>query len=103
VDGLDVETVAWMNARLTPTPLGPSLDVVPTSHPSVAEVVAFCSATPTGFPSTVSRSRMDERGEGYHVLECGHDAPMEAPHAVADLLLRVAAPRRDAVSSTPDD
>lgn len=77
---------AWVNERLTPTPLAPSLDVVP-ARSTVREVVAFCSSTPPGFPSTVSRARMDERGEVYTLLESGHDAPLEAPEAVAALLV----------------
>lgn len=80
--------VEWVNQRLTPTPLAPSLDVV-AARGTVPEVVAFCSGTPAGYPSTVSRARMDQRGEPYEVLESGHDAPLEAPDAVAALLLSV--------------
>lgn len=82
----DPHLVAWVNERLTPTPLAPSLDLV-AGPGAVREVVAFCSATPPGYPSTVSRTRMDERGERYTLLESGHDAPLEVPELVTSLLL----------------
>lgn len=83
--------VDWVNARLGPTPFGPSLDVVDGPTSGVREVAVFCDGTPPGYPSTVSRARMDERRQSYVRLECGHDAPIEAPELVAELLLAVAA------------
>lgn len=77
----------WVNARLTPTPMGPSLDVVGQVPDGVHTVVAFCSGTPEGYPSRVSRERMDAAGEDYVRLDCGHDAPLLAPALVVDLIV----------------
>ncbi|MFC6152389.1 alpha/beta fold hydrolase [Nocardioides yefusunii] len=87
---LDEETAAWASARLTPTPMGPSLDVVPDVPEEVDVRTWFCSGTPQGFPSTVSRRRMDEAGLAYDVLDCGHDAPLVAPDRVVEALLAAA-------------
>ncbi len=88
--GLDEATVAWMNARLTPVPVAPSLDPVPGVSAGVREVFAFCSETPPGYPSQLTRARLDGRGTPYRVLRCGHDAPLAAPGPVAELLLEAA-------------
>lgn len=86
---LDEATARWMNERLSPTPVGPSLDPVPGVPPGVRQHHVFCSGTPDGYPSTVTRARLDERGVAYEVLEAGHDAPLTEPALVADLLLRL--------------
>lgn len=84
---LDAETAHWVNERLSPTPVGPSLDPVPAVPSGVPQVYVFCSGTPTGYPSTVTRARLDERAVAYRVLEAGHDAAITSPQLVADLLL----------------
>lgn len=96
--GLDEATTRWANERLSPTPVGPSLDPVPGVPDSVRQHHVFCSDTPPGYPSTVIRARLEERGTPYEVLDAGHDAPLTAPALVTDLLLRLVAPcdeRRD--------
>lgn len=88
--GMDAETVAWVNARLTPTPVGPSLDPVPAVPASVPQEHYFCAGTPPGYPSTVTRARLESEGVTFTVLDCGHDAPLTVPGLVADLLLGAA-------------
>jgi len=90
--GLDEATARWVNERLSPTPVGPSLDPVPGVPDSVRQHHVFCSGTPEGYPSTVTRARLEERGSPYEVLDAGHDAPLTAPELVTDLLLRLVAP-----------
>lgn len=87
---LDEGTAAWMNARLCGTPVAPSLDPVPGVPPEVPQVFAFCSGTPDGYPSRVTRARREAAGERDLLLDCGHDAPLTAPRLVADLLLAAA-------------
>ncbi|WP_164477831.1 alpha/beta fold hydrolase [Nocardioides pantholopis] len=87
---LDAATAAWTSARLTPTPVAPSLDPVPAVPDGVRQIYAFCDRTPPGYPSQVTRARLDARGTPYTVLAAGHDAPLTAPELVADLLLSAA-------------
>lgn len=84
-----VEIVDWVAPRLTPTPVGPSLDPVPGVPDQVAQHFVFCEGTPAGYPSTVTRERCDARGVAYEVLPAGHDAPLTRPDLVVELLLRV--------------
>lgn len=90
---LDEATAAWVNERLTATPVGPSLDPVPAVPAEVDQHFYFCSGTPEGYPSTVTRARLDADGVEYVVLDCGHDAPLTAPRLVGELLLEVAGRR----------
>ncbi len=88
---LDAETAAWASARLTPTPLAPSLDPMPAPMDGHAAEVpsryAFCSGTPEGYPSGTTRARLDAEGTPYDVIDAGHDAPLTAPEAVAAWLM----------------
>lgn len=74
---------AWVNERLCPTPLGPSLDPVDSDDPPVRAGVAFCADTPEPYPCWTTRHRMDAAGEAYTVLDAGHDAPLTHPDLVA--------------------
>ena len=87
---LDAATVAWMTPRLTPTPVGPSLDPVPAPGPEVVQHFWFCTGTPAGYPSRHTRARLDAAGVPYGLLETGHDAPLCAPGLVSSLLLDAA-------------
>ena len=84
---LDAQTAAWASARLTPTPLAPSLDPLPAPTAEVPTRYAFCSGTPQGYPSGTTRARLDADGTAYDVLDAGHDAPLTAPTAVAHWLM----------------
>ena len=90
---LDESTAAWLNDRLVPTPFGPSLDPVSAGEPAVPASYAFFADTPPAYPSGTTRARLDARGTPYDVVDGGHDGPLTRPEAVADLLLRSAAPR----------
>lgn len=87
---LDAATAAWMNERLGPVPLAPSLDPASPGEPAVATTYAFCTDTPPAYPCGTTRSRLDERGTPYVWVEAGHDAPLTRPEAVAELLLGAA-------------
>lgn len=84
------ELVEWMTPRMTPTPVGPSLDPLPPVPASVPQHYVFCTGTPSGYPSRITRDRCDARQVAYDLLDSGHDAPLVRPRLVADLLLRVA-------------
>lgn len=43
-----------------------------------------------GYPSTVTRARLEAEGRPFVELDCGHDAPLTAPQLVADLLIEIA-------------
>jgi pimeloyl-ACP methyl ester carboxylesterase len=83
----DEATAAWLNARLTASPVGPALDPVSAVPERVREVFVFCSRTPDGYPSTLTRSRIESAGTHYILLDAGHDAPLSAPEHVAGVLL----------------
>ena len=87
---LDAVTAEWITDRLTPTPVGPSLDAVAAVPGGVAEHYVFCSGTPAGYPSTVTRARLEAEGRPFTEIDCGHDAPLTAPQLVADLLIEIA-------------
>ncbi|WP_235735420.1 alpha/beta hydrolase [Nocardioides alcanivorans] len=85
------ELSAWVDARMTRSPVGPALDPVPAVPPDVAEEYVFCARTPAGYPSEVTRARLTAAGRTHRTLESGHDAPITAPAEVALLLLELAA------------
>ena len=85
------DLVAWVNDRLGPTPVGPSLDPVDSPEPEVPTHVAFCAHTAAGFPSTATRAEMDRRGLPYRLFDAPHDAPLTHPGPVADWLLGLTA------------
>lgn len=86
----DDATAAWVSARLTPSPMAPALDPVPAMPGGIPQLFVFCTRTPPGYPSTYTQARLDAEGTPYLLLDSGHDAPIAAPQAVADLLLDVA-------------
>lgn len=87
--GLDETQLAWVNERLGPTPVAPSLDPVEGPEPTVPTHVAFCTGTPEGFPSTVTRATMDAAQQPYELFDAPHDVAVAAPVAVATWLERI--------------
>lgn len=87
---LDAATATWMNERLAPVPLAPSLDPASPGEPTAATTYVFCTDTPAAYPCGTTRSRLDERGIPYAWIEAGHDAPLTRPEAVAEHLLAAA-------------
>jgi pimeloyl-ACP methyl ester carboxylesterase len=89
----------FVNARLVPTPVGPSLDpvTIPVDHRPRQHYV-FCSRTPSTFPCWSTRLRLEERGTDFVVLDSHHDAPLLRPELVAaaigDLMTEERADRR---------
>ncbi|CAM3259833.1 alpha/beta fold hydrolase [Nocardioides dubius] len=84
--GYDAATAAWVNARLTPSPVAPALDPVPGVPASVSQAFVFCSGTPAGYPSTQVRARLDAQGTPYLLIDAAHDAPLCAPELVTSVL-----------------
>lgn len=91
--GIDAALAAWATARLAPQPVDPALEPVVLGAEALAlpRAYAFCADTPRLYPAWVTRARLDAVGAPYHVLDCGHDAPLAAPEAVAAWLETVAA------------
>lgn len=83
----DEPTAAWLNARLTASPVGPALDAVPAVPPGVREAFIFCARTPEGYPSRATRARVVAAGVEPLMIDAGHDAPLSAPTDVAEVLL----------------
>ncbi len=86
----DTETAAWVNARLVASPAGPALDPVPAVPGSVREEYVFCARTPDGYPSEVTRTRLEAEGRDYLTIDATHDAPIVAAPDVARVLLELA-------------
>lgn len=86
--GLSLELVEWVNRRLCETPLAPSLDPVELAAAvgSISRHRLFASRTPAGYPSTVTRARLDDEGVDYDLLDGPHDLILSHPVAVADWL-----------------
>ena len=88
---LDESLADFVNARLAPTPLGPSLEPVALENPAASDVPAryvFFSDTPTTFPCQLTRIRLDESGQPYEVMVGPHDSPLTNATTVAELLLQ---------------
>lgn len=83
----DEATAAWLNVRLTASPVGPALDPVPAVPSGVRETFVFCARTPDGYPSQATRARVLAAGEEVIVIDAGHDAPLSAATEVAEVLL----------------
>ncbi|MCD9198603.1 alpha/beta fold hydrolase [Aeromicrobium wangtongii] len=83
----DAATVAWLNARLTVSPVAPALDPVPAVPSTVRETFVFCARTPDGYPSGATRARVEALGVEPILIAAGHDAPLSAPAEVARILL----------------
>lgn len=83
----DPDLQEFVNARLVPTPLGPSLERVTRHRTDLREVYAFCTRTPPTYPCWSTRIRMDNEGLEYVLIDSDHDAPLLAPQAVADLIV----------------
>jgi len=82
----------WINARLVPQPVAPSMEPVRLDNPdarAVATTYAFFTETPPVFPCTITRQRLDEAELGYSLIEGPHDAIVSTPNAVAELLMSV--------------
>ncbi len=89
---LDEATAAWASARLTPVPFAPSLDPAPAPIAAVPARFAFCAGTPVGYPSQMTRARMEAADSPYDVLDTHHDAPLTRPDLVAQWLEQGARP-----------
>jgi len=95
--GLGSDDAEWINQRLTPQPVGPSLEPLSIVDPVAAAIpsfVAFCSMTPPMYPAWYTRSKMDASDEPYTLIDAPHDAPVARPEAVAAWLLAGVATQR---------
>jgi len=89
--GLTAELIEWVNQRLCDTPLAPSLDPVElgSAGESIARHRLFAARTPPGYPSTVTRARLDAEGVASDVLDAPHDLILTHPVAVAAWLAKL--------------
>jgi pimeloyl-ACP methyl ester carboxylesterase len=88
---LDPSLADFVNTRLVPTPLGPSLEPVVLDNPAANDVPAryvFFSDTPTTFPCQLTRLRLDDSDQRYEVIAGPHDSPLTNATKVAELLLQ---------------
>lgn len=80
------DLAAWVNERLVPTPLAPSLDRA-TVDATVPMSVVFFDRTPPYFPSSIARAACDRTGVEYRSIDAHHDAPLLDPDQVANLII----------------
>jgi pimeloyl-ACP methyl ester carboxylesterase len=88
---LDPSLADFVNTRLVPTPLGPSLEPVVLQNPAANDVPAryvFFSDTPPTFPCQLTRIRLEESGLPYEVIVGPHDSALTNATNVAELLLQ---------------
>ena len=76
----------WVNARLVPTPFGPSLDVARVDE-AVPVRAIFFARTPEFFPCAFTRREMDETGITYRTVDTHHDGPLLTPESVAEAIV----------------
>jgi pimeloyl-ACP methyl ester carboxylesterase len=86
----DEALAAFVNDRLAPTPVGPSLDPVSVSTAPNFERYVFFADTPHTYPCWTTRARLDARGVRYTVMDGPHDAPLVRPDEVAAEIARAA-------------
>jgi pimeloyl-ACP methyl ester carboxylesterase len=92
-NGLSEQDVEWINARLTPVPVAPSLAPICLQNPAALALPRsyyFCRDTPNFFPAAYTRQRFDGAGVAYQVFEAGHDVILSHPQLVADALRQIA-------------
>ncbi|MGI9576962.1 MAG: alpha/beta hydrolase [Microthrixaceae bacterium] len=80
----------YINPRLGPTPVGPSLDPIPGAAPNVERHIAFCSLTPDGFPSSLAREALDGSDQSYVLFDSVHDVALAQPTDVVAWLEGIA-------------
>ena len=88
---LSAQDAAWINERLRPEPVAPSLEMARLVSDAAAAVPTrylFFTATPDFMPCTVTRERLDSEGVSYDRIDAGHDGIVTAPDAVAAWLTR---------------
>ena len=84
----DKADLIWMDARLTPQPLGVVFTKVSYKDPLALKIPRTFIATRGR--SEEKRKEMTERGFHYHEIETGHDAMITAPKEVADMFVSIA-------------
>jgi hypothetical protein len=85
---IDPGSAAFVNERLVPTPIGPSLEPIALSGaPSVPERFVFCSRTPVTYPCWSTRLLREEAHEPSVIIDSHHDAPLLAPAEVVDQIV----------------
>lgn len=80
------ELATWVNQRLAPTPVRPSLDELSVDD-DVPRTVVFFDRTPSFFPSARSRATLDAEGGAYVTVDTHHDGPLLVPDAVASAIV----------------
>lgn len=88
-DGFDPVLAAWVNERLTGTPIGPSFESVRVSAAArgLPRRYVFFARTPTTYPCWSTRARLEAAGTPFIELDVAHDAPLTAPDQVVVQLL----------------
>jgi len=94
----DPAWAAWIEARMTPHPVGTYREPVPPGNArsrALPRVFVHCSGNPPATPDVFGPSAAKARGLGWevHDLPAGHLAMLTAPESVAKLLLDIARTR----------
>lgn len=92
-DGLEVADAEWINARLVPQPVAPSMDPVWVDDEpalALAESYVFFGRTPLTFPCSITRAALDSAGRNYDLIDAPHDGIVSHARDVADLLVGLA-------------
>lgn len=92
--GLAGEDLAWADSLLTPQPVGVSLQPIRLTGardrvPKKAYILATGNNTNPAFPAACDKLKSDPSWQVFD-LPCGHDAMIEMPEALSDILLQVA-------------
>lgn len=92
----DPDDIAWVNAKVTPQPLKTYEDPVPSTERAQAAAYTFIECSQTRLPAA-ELAWQRERCNGsarrrYRVIEGSHEVMVDAPKALADLLLEAQDP-----------
>jgi pimeloyl-ACP methyl ester carboxylesterase len=84
----DQGLAAFVNERLVPTPIGPSLEPIAVSGaPAVPERFVFCRRTPATYPCWSTRLLREDAHAPSVIIDSHHDAPLLAAAAVVDQIV----------------
>jgi len=92
----DPELVDWVNARMTPHPVGTYTQPVPhgdARSAALERTFIYCTGNPASTPDVFGPSAEKARTMGWkvHEMAAGHLAMLTAPEELAGLLLEIAA------------
>ncbi len=90
---MDAALAAWINARLTPSPVAPAFDPLILTSPlalALPRTYVFCEPANEMLPAFHARKRLEAEGAPVRVVQAPHDLILTHPDLVTALLTGIA-------------